>query len=47
MGSNIIIAAQKSLAFNYSKVIFFLTPLNFIIELVEETKKDKVKEMLK
>ena len=36
-------AAQKSLAFNYSKVIFFLTPLNFIIELIEETKKDKVK----
>lgn len=36
--------AQKALAFNYSKVIFFITPLNFIIELVEETKKNKIKK---
>ena len=28
--------AKKALAFNNAKVIFFITPLNFIIEIIEE-----------
>jgi len=35
--------AKKALAFNYSKVIFFITPLNFIIEIVQEVKTVKKK----
>jgi len=30
-----IMPPQEALAFNGSKVVFFLTPLNFIIELIE------------
>jgi hypothetical protein len=39
--------AKKALAFNYAKVIFFITPLNFIIEIVQEVKKVKKKNNLK
>lgn len=28
--------AKKAVAFNNAKVIFFITPLNFIIEIIEE-----------
>ena len=31
--------AKKALAFNGSRVIFFITPLNYVIELIEEKKK--------
>ena len=36
MGCAPITSAQKALAFDYAKVIFFITPLNFIIEIIEE-----------
>ncbi len=31
-----ITEAKKALAFNHAKVIFFITPLNFIIEIIEK-----------
>ena len=37
--------AKKALAFNYAKVIFFITPLNFIIEIIQEVKKSRKKRI--
>ena len=35
--------AKKALAFNHARVIFFVTPLNFIIEIIEQLNKGKKK----
>lgn len=36
LGYGFLIQPQKAVAFNYSRVVFMLSPLGFIVELIEQ-----------